>query len=279
MIELLLGVLVSSLIGSVHCVGMCGPFALLAIATDSSSLESNSIRRWRLMIAYHIGRLSTYIFLGVIVGLVGLAADRATHSMGFSNGVARVTGSLMLGLGFLRLVQWISVRHHRVEHSKWMMAWTRGVIAIRKGMRGYSPTASSYAWGLVSTLLPCGWLYVFVLAAGSLGTPTRAVLLMTAFWLGTLPLLSFVAWGVRAMGTRVQFLVQPGVACLLIFFGLYTATGRAQIDLTKVQAPVLQVVEESGDPTSVVDRTTIERLNATIRQPLPCCEKEDAQVD
>ena len=64
-------VLIASLLGSLHCVGMCGPFAMLAAASDQQ-------RKSALFpaMAYSLGRLATYTIVGVIFGSLGMALNR-----------------------------------------------------------------------------------------------------------------------------------------------------------------------------------------------------------
>ena len=57
------------------------------------------------------------------------------------------------------------------------------------GVRRQSPTARGAATGLLTTLLPCGWLYVFVATAAGTGRVPDAMLVMLVFWLGTLPMM------------------------------------------------------------------------------------------
>ena len=65
--------------------------------------------------------------------------------------------------------------------------------------RNESPTVRGAATGLVTTLLPCGWLYVFVATAGGTGHVLDAMLIMFVFWLGTLPMMVTIGLGAQRM--------------------------------------------------------------------------------
>jgi sulfite exporter TauE/SafE len=56
--------------------------------------------------------------------------------------------------------------------------------------RHFSKSSSSFALGLLSMFLPCGWLYTYVLAAAASQSPCSGALVMFLFWLGTIPALS-----------------------------------------------------------------------------------------
>jgi sulfite exporter TauE/SafE len=66
-LELMVATTLASALGSVHCVGMCGPFAMLATKRSEASQTVFGHLQSRL-IAYHLGRLATYLSLGLLVG-------------------------------------------------------------------------------------------------------------------------------------------------------------------------------------------------------------------
>ena len=92
--------------------------------------------------------------------------------------------------------------------------------------------------GLLTTLLPCGWLYSFAITAAGTGSAWKGMLAMTAFWLGTLPALVLVGAGVKRilgpMGRRL-----PALTCVaLVAAGLYTLLGRTLIDPVALAAKI-----------------------------------------
>jgi sulfite exporter TauE/SafE len=93
-------------------------------------------------------------------------------------------------------------------------------------MRDWHPLARASAIGLVTTAIPCGFLYGFVAVAGGTGSPVAGLLVMIVFWAGTLPVLAglgFVAD--RALGAlRARLPIVS--ASILIVLGLLTLAGR-----------------------------------------------------
>lgn len=294
-------VIVASLLGSGHCVGMCGPFAVLATSNSLTSAPSSQAHwagRLVTLASYHIGRLATYLMLGALMGGLGSVADVLAVGSGWAPLAARWVGGLMVLMGFAILLKWWRGRRGLVQHAGWVARWNQWILQVRKRWRVRGPAGAAFSWGLISTWLPCGWLYVFAIAAAGAGGVAWGMLLMTAFWVGTLPLLSMVpmgtwwitgrvnangpatdgnlqvkpiGWSTRLNGwiTSAQPFVQPAAACILIAFGAMTATSRAHISLEKLKAP-------SSNPMQIAPS---ERLKEIIDQPLPCCQADEASSE
>jgi sulfite exporter TauE/SafE len=65
-------VLIASVLGSLHCAGMCGGLMLFAIGSDG---QTSKRTKARLQAGYHGGRMLTYTILGVVAGSIGAALD------------------------------------------------------------------------------------------------------------------------------------------------------------------------------------------------------------
>jgi len=304
MMELLLAVVVSSVLGSIHCVGMCGPFAALAtggkgatggsrasVSVDEGRTLSQSTdwERWRNrvtnMTSYHLGRLATYLVIGAMVGSVGAAVNGLAGSWGIGAIAAKGVGVAMIAMGLARFWSLSHTRGHRVAHSEFWQRWSHRLIQVRKKLPSRSPAGSAFSWGLLSTWLPCGWLYVFALAAAGTGGVISSMTMMFAFWIGTLPLLSVVALGAAALGPSRQRWFQPLAAMVLIAFGGYTLLARSQIDLSPLargasrngadalnKEPALHAIHSSdGRPMD------IDMLKQLTSSTLPCCEADASE--
>ncbi|MDZ4852325.1 MAG: sulfite exporter TauE/SafE family protein [Pirellulaceae bacterium] len=271
-IELLAATLSASLIGSLHCVGMCGPFAIMATTRPVDSKESTFSR----IAGYHFGRLTTYVILGTIAGIAGTMLNMAGGSLGLSHSAARLVGASLVILGIVRFASMLRLHTRVVSHSIFLQRWTKSILAIGRWMQPTSPVHRAYVVGLITTWLPCGWLYLFALAASGTGSVFAANMLMVAFWFGTLPLLSVVAVGSQSLRNRLastgaafsplqillsKLTVQGLAATLMIVFGVYTFYHRSQIQLDS-----LTETHRSG----VLTRSSIQGL---ADQPLPCCSQ------
>ncbi|RMG60393.1 MAG: sulfite exporter TauE/SafE family protein [Bacteroidetes bacterium] len=161
------------LTSSLHCVGMCGPIAL-ALPGRGGSL--GKILPGRL--AYNLGRVATYATLGTAVGLFGEGLSFA----GFQQGLSIALGVLLLLLSLFTF---------RVE-SRFLAlpAVTRfmGGLKRRLGkLMRIDSTSSLFHIGILNGLLPCGFVYLGLAGAASLGSGASGLLYMSLFGLGTLP--------------------------------------------------------------------------------------------
>src|SRR5207249_4065961 len=67
----------------------------------------------------------------------------------------------------------------------------------------HSPPVRAIATGLLTTLIPCGWLYAFVITAAGTGNALNGAALMAVFWIGTLPMMTAIGVGVRWLAAPV----------------------------------------------------------------------------
>ena len=263
-VELLIATLFSSLVGSMHCVGMCTPFAILAMGTDSDFKTHRVFR----MSSYHFGRLVTYWAMGIGVAVL---SSSVRWFGGGNQGLQIVgwgVGLTMIAVGLLRLISTFSWQVP-VRHSRWSLAWSSMIVKLRRSYRGGPVWLSSFLWGLTSTLLPCGWLYLFVLAAAAAPSALMSIAMMTAFWVGTLPLLSVAAWGWSSVSPRWQVFAQPFAAGCIISFGFFILFQRSLVDVSSLAA------REQYGRESI--NSSLEMVRSATEVSLPCCEVEHAK--
>jgi hypothetical protein len=246
-------VFLASLLGSLHCVGMCGAF-LATISTDGSRASTQ--------VGYHGGRLLTYVGLGVVAGAVGRGLNLAGAMAGFQPIATLLPAAAIVLMGTLT---WMRLKGVRLKLPGGPTAI--GTIAsngYRLAMR-QPPLRRALAVGLLTTLLPCGWLWTFLITAGGTGHPAHAALTMFVFWLGTLPAMAAVGVGFRAvLGAAARRV--PTVTCAaMIAIGLFTIAGRLRLDPPAWAAPA------AG--SAATKWATFE-----IDPKPPCCERADANT-
>ena len=254
-LELLAATLFSSLVGSLHCVGMCSPFAMLAMGQTSG--ERPAVQRAVRLSAYHLGRLATYLLMGMLVAAFTFTFQLAAGDFARSHWIGWSVGMILIVMGMVRLFESIGNATKPVTHSAWVLNWTRSIVALRKRYASGPVWLSSFLWGFSSTFLPCGWLYIFVLASAAAPSPTMTVAMMVAFWVGTLPLLTAAAWSWSMVGPRWRFLIQPLAAICIITFGAYTLMHRSQVDLSSI--------------TATPSKPSIQQIRDAMNAGLPCC--------
>lgn len=227
MTELVIAVFLASVLGSLHCVGMCGAFLALAFT------DVQAAGRWRLSVAYHGGRLVTYVALGVAAGTAGSLLDLGGALAGINRVALPLAGLTVIGFGLVTLLRQYGFSARRLHLPA---SWTARVHRLQGRAMQMPPTRRALAIGLLTTLLPCGWLYAFAATAAGTAHPLVGGLVMAVFWTGTLPALVSCGLGVQALagplGRRL-----PLVTCLaLICIGVWTVAGRAQLDIASLSA-------------------------------------------
>jgi len=210
----LVGVLGSSLVGSVHCVAMCGPL----LGFGGLGAHRHSLR---LGIGHGLGRLVTYAVLGVIAGAIGGAIDLAGSLAAVQRTATIVAGSFILAWGLWSL--------------SLALGWRRGEAAPARGhafgsalvrIRTTRPSRRAFLYGTLTGLLPCGWLWAFVVTAGGTAHWWSGGLVMVAFWLGTMPaMLGLFAFGGPLLA-RIRAQLPAITACVLIALGVITLAMR-----------------------------------------------------
>ena len=178
------GAVAAGVLGSGHCAAMCGPFAGWAggqragVGIDLPTLTRRTA-------AYQLGRLMTYLSVGIVAGVMGAAiADASAFSS--ARGVAAVlTAALLFVAGLSQLLPGRKLGPPGVV--------TRSIGAL-VGLAGSAgPTAGPLLLGAAAGLLPCGLLWGFALAAAAAGSLGAAVAIMAGLWLGSAPALVAVA--------------------------------------------------------------------------------------
>lgn len=234
MTGLILAVFVASLLGSVHCAGMCGPFVAFAtLRTKSAPMRPNG-GSLRLQAAYHTARLLAYSALGVLAGLLGAALNLGGSLVGIGRFAGVAAGVLLVLIGVSRILALSGVKLPEVRGASLL----RRAVAFGSGTASrYAPVHRAWAIGLLSALLPCGWLYAFVAVAAGTGHAFLGALTMFAFWFGTVPLLVGIGAGVGEFFARTGRSFQVAVAIVVIGLGLNSIAGRWMMPASSRAAP------------------------------------------
>jgi sulfite exporter TauE/SafE len=229
-------VLVASFVGSLHCAGMCGP---LAGFCSGSTAGGSAVSRDAI---YHGARLAAYATLGVIGGALGSGLDLAGAQVGLGRVAAIVAGATMLVWGGTMLVGATGTQLPFQVPA----GMKRALHRVLGRLQSRPPTVRALLLGLGSALLPCGWLYAFVLVAAGTGSVVGGAATMAAFWLGTVPALVGVSLGTRALAVTVaRRLPVLGAAALL-------AVGVTTI-LSRMDMPTVEASPNPSQPTMPVE--------------------------
>jgi sulfite exporter TauE/SafE len=211
---LLASVALAGFVGSLHCVGMCGPFvAVYASGSGKATLRAHA--------AYNLGRFATYTTLGALGGAIGHAVDLAGGALGFAAGASVLAGILIALFGLAGMLG--------ARRASGAGPLDKLLARLAPRLLTASPTRRALILGLSSTLLPCGFLYAFVAAAASTGNPLSGALVMSAFFLGTLPMLTGMGLGLSRLAARLRGHVLMITSSLLFVLGIATIVGRLEL--------------------------------------------------
>ncbi len=209
-------VLLASLLGSPHCAGMCGGFVCFYAGQGGKSQALAHA-------AYNFGRLVSYLILGVIAGLLGRTLDQAGAGAGLHRTAAVAAGAVMVVWGTASLLTALGVK---MPHSGSFGLLGGRFAAILRGVHDQHPVVRALAVGLFTTLLPCGWLWVYVATAAGTGSVTGALWVMGAFWLGTVPMMAGLGLAAQSAFGPLRRHLPILTAATLVVLGLATLGGR-----------------------------------------------------
>jgi len=211
--------LVAGLIGSAHCFGMCGGIA----GAMGMAAAQNGVRGGRLGLQatlYNVGRITSYVVAGVIVGLLGSALGDMIDLPSWSLWLRGTTGLVLVLLGLQIAFGWRLLTFLERGGAR---LWRR-LSPLAGRLLGKRGAINALGLGMLWGWLPCGLSYSMLLIAATTGTAVGGGAIMLAFGLGTLP--SMI--GASYAGGRIGGL--PGgrrtrvIAGLLIaLMGIWTA--------------------------------------------------------
>ena len=216
---LLFGVLAASIVGSIHCAAMCGAFVCLYSKT-SAPRESGGLSSH---IAYNAGRLTSYVTLGFVAGAIGSWIDALAMIAGVGRGAAIVAGTLMVAWAISVMASSLGTHARPLGAPMWARRRLGGFIL---GARSWHPVFRAAATGLLTTLLPCGWLYAFVVTASGTGSPWSGAVVMGAFWVGTVPPMLGLGLGLHRKLGPVARRLPVASAAVVLLLGLLSIAGK-----------------------------------------------------
>ena len=205
---------VIGLLGSGHCIVMCGGISTMLTTAISKEI---SHKKYRIVFAYNFGRIASYSVIGA---LVALTSSMAAKNIGVPISALKTIAGVFLILLGLYLGQWLMWLNH-VEHIgkklwRYISPNTKKFIPIKN-------TRSAFALGALWGWLPCGLVYSTLTWALASANVVNGALIMLFFGLGTLPALLSVSLGTISVKSLLSnLLFRKLAAILVILYGIYT---------------------------------------------------------
>lgn len=208
-----------ALLGSVgHCIGMCGGF-VVAYSAAKIKQEHGRGTQFFLHLLYNLGRVSAYVAIGAVLGLVGKLLMYTHAAQGT---LYAVIGALMIltGLSLMGKSRFLSSVEASIASSSFIKRSFQKLVASQT-------PASFYFLGVLNGFIPCGFVYFFGVSAAATGSPLWGAVVMGLFGLCTVPAMMGLGYlvGFLRNTTLRSFMVK--LASLVVvgygFFMLYKA--------------------------------------------------------
>ncbi|SHM93422.1 hypothetical protein SAMN04488057_104439 [Cyclobacterium lianum] len=191
------------ILGSFHCIGMCGPIALALAGRDHNRYLRNKF-------LYNSGRTLTYVFLGGLVGMLGFSLALA----GIQQWISILMGAVIIGMAFFyrKSEKWVSGSG---LSSGFVRLKSRLGSSLKKG----GPRAF-FLSGILNGLLPCGMVYMALLASLALQGPVSGMLYMLFFGLGTVPVMLLLMLSNKIFSPAFRFRMNRLLPYFALFIGV-----------------------------------------------------------
>lgn len=214
-------VFLAGVLGSSHCIGMCGPFAL----TIGSSTRGWSASLGRQLV-YSCGRIFTYTVLGATAGFAGLSLTNSLPSL------LNVPAMLSLVAGVLLLWQGLAA----AGVLRRPLSAARGPCLAHTLFASFLTSGAArdtFLAGLFTGLLPCGLVYSFVALAASSANMASGAVTLALFGLGTVPVMVLTGCGASLIGGRARRGMYRFAAWCVVLAGcLSLARGVAALQIS-----------------------------------------------
>src|SRR5574343_646177 len=168
--------IIFGLISSLHCIGMCGPIAMM-LPVDHKNPSKKALQ----ILIYHLGRLTSYGILGLAFGLLG----RGFYMAGIQQQLSIAVG---VGMIVIAIVPEKVLAQYNFSKPVYRLI-TKIKSSLGTQFKRKTPDAF-FSIGLFNGLLPCGLVYAALFGAIAMQNVTLGIAYMILYGLGTIPMMS-----------------------------------------------------------------------------------------
>ena len=194
------------LISSFHCIGMCGPIAMM-LPVD----RNNQAKKVTQIITYHLGRLFAYSTIGFIFGMLG---------KGFLLAGMQQKMSIFIGIAMILIILIPEKVVANYNFSKPIFKVISKIKTTLGSQFKNNSYKSLFTIGLLNGFLPCGMVYVALFGAIAMQSPTFGVLYMVLFGLGTVPMMSSIVYLNSFLTISIRNKIQKAIPYVAVFIGI-----------------------------------------------------------
>ncbi|MCO5234333.1 MAG: sulfite exporter TauE/SafE family protein [Chitinophagales bacterium] len=191
------------LLGSLHCIGMCGPIAL-----SLPVHQMPPVQKFANIFLYNLGRALTYAAMGGILGWLG----SSFQIFGFQQFLSILGGVLIL------ILAWFY--QYRPAFLSSGKLGVKVSMLLGQQMKKQKSFSTFLTIGLLNGLLPCGLVYMALVSAFATGSIGNAAILMFFFGLGTLPLMSILVVSSQWLKASVKSYFKKIIPIWIVFMGV-----------------------------------------------------------
>jgi sulfite exporter TauE/SafE len=194
------------LLSSFHCIGMCGPIALMLPVE-----RNNPAKKVSQIITYHIGRLTAYGCIGLLFGLLG---------KGFFMAGIQQQLSIFIGVAMILV---ILIPERKLAQFNFSKPIYKLISNIKQKLGSHFKNKSYkslFIIGLLNGFLPCGMVYVALFGAIAMQSASFGVLYMLFFGLGTIPMMSTVVYINTFLTISVRNRIQKLIPIVGVIIGV-----------------------------------------------------------
>jgi len=212
--------LLFGLISSLHCVGMCGPIAMMLPVS-----RSNPAQKVIQIMLYHAGRLTSYATLGFLFGLLG----KGLYLAGMQQNISIVVGLLMITIAIIPEKVFARYNFSRPIYK----VISKVKSSLGQQFKRKTPDAL-FTIGLFNGLLPCGLVYAALFGAIAMQNVGLSMLYMLLYGAGTIPLMSAVVYVSNFLTLPFRNKLQKMVPLVTIVIGILFVLRGMGLDIAYV---------------------------------------------
>jgi len=214
---MLYSALIFGLISSLHCIGMCGPIAMM-LPVDRNNPAKKVIQ----IMIYHLGRLTAYASLGLIFGILG----KGFYMAGIQQQLSIVVGVLMITIAIIPEKVFMKYNFSKPVYR----VISKVKSSLGSQFKRKSPDAL-FTIGLLNGFLPCGLVYAALFGAIAMPNLTLSISYMFLYGLGTIPMMSAVVFISNIFSLSLRNKLQKIIPVVAVFIGILFIIRGLGLDL------------------------------------------------
>ncbi|MGP1991261.1 sulfite exporter TauE/SafE family protein [Zobellia laminariae] len=229
---MILSAVILGLMGSLHCVGMCGPIAFM-LPVD----HSNNVKKFGQIFIYHFGRLMAYGIIGLVFGILG----KGLSIFGAQQKLSIAIGVLMI---LIVLIPYKTFSKYNLSKPIYKVI-SKVKNQLGKELKKKSPD-TFLTIGFLNGFLPCGLVYMALFGAVAMGNALQGSLYMVLFGLGTVPLMTAAIYFSGLLKGGIRQKVQKAIPVFVVIIGLLFILRGLGLGIPYVSpAPVTQIASSA----------------------------------